>query len=129
MTSATVALLNVTDSYSARRIAEMIAEKLLSFDRIPYRFAIKHDTRPPKCLPCPVDYDWARKDRVGIETRDRNRARGWLIRAALHDFTISECDAKRVDIGRWESIEIVRRRAAFHQRTPEEKATDDDIPF
>lgn len=123
-------LLTVTDAFADRQVALMIADKLISYSKTEvYRFRINHDIRPPKCLPCPVVYDWASKDYVGIElSKNKMYARQWLTDAALHGYKIEEVDAKRKPTGgRAESIDIVRKRAEYHQRPKPEN--DDDIPF
>src|SRR6266704_2725346 len=82
-------LLEIRPETTDRQIALMIAAALLESERQPYCFAINHDIRPPKHKACPLDYDWALKDHVGIETQDRRKAERWLARAALKGYTIS----------------------------------------
>lgn len=125
------ALLAIKPDTTDDIIAMMIAESLIFYNRTAeFRYRINHDVRPPKCLACPLDYDWAQKGHVGIETISSVRARKWLTSAALHDYTIQECDAKRQPLlGDWmHSIEIARMRAERHQR-PKPEIDDDDIPF
>ena len=38
--------------------------------------------------PCPLPYHWSRKNIVGIATRDRDRARQWIIEAALAGYGV-----------------------------------------
>ncbi len=125
-------LLKIRPDVSDRRIAMMIAEALLELDRQPYCFTINHDVRPPKSVPCRVHYDWARKDRVGITTLDRERARRWLIRAALAGYTISQAQSKGREkhhpTGRSLSLTIARNRAEY-ERNLSKLDFNDDIPF
>ena len=118
-------LLEIKPETSDRRIASMIAEYMLETDRTPYVFAINHNVRPPKCLACPVHYDWAIKDRVGINTTDKEKARRWLIHAAMLGYIVDRYDDQTALTC---SIAIARRRAEIHQR-PKPKLDDDDIPF
>lgn len=101
----------------------MIADAMLESDRQPYWFSINHNPGPPKCLACPVDYDWVLKGRVGIKTPNRRRAHAWIMRAALHGYEIAREGGKPLTF----SLAIVRRRAHYHQ-TPKLE-NDDDIPF
>jgi hypothetical protein len=38
--------------------------------------------------PCPLPYDWQRKNVIGISTRDRDRARQWAIDATLAGYCV-----------------------------------------
>ena len=38
--------------------------------------------------PCPLPYDWTRTNIVGISTGDRERARQWIIEAALAGYSV-----------------------------------------
>lgn len=128
MKSSSEKLLDVTPGYAARHVALMISDKLIENAKTEmFRFRINHDVRPPKCLACPINYDWVLKDHVGIETKNKLRARVWLTNAALKGYIIDEVDHKHQPTGgRSESIDIVRKRAEYHQRS---KTDDDDIPF
>jgi hypothetical protein len=121
-------LLDVTPAFADRQVAMMIADRALEYGQ-PYRFAINHDTRPPKNLACPMEYDWALKDSVGIDTTDMPLARRWLTKALIRGYTISRVDERHHDMvpGFSSSLAIVRRRAESHQRPKLD--TDDDIPF
>jgi hypothetical protein len=90
-------------------IAQAIAEYLLSApprSRI-YCLGIAHDVRPytlpqterlrefgvtypesDPLRPCPVPFDWSRENTVGIETRDLERARRWVIDAAIAGYCV-----------------------------------------
>lgn len=113
----------ITDANSDRNVSEMIAAMMLEIDRKPYWYTINHDIRPPKNMACPLYYDYALKDRVGIKTLVRERARKWIARAALLGYTVAREGGKPLT----SSLEIARRRAANHQRPPLEN--DNDIPF
>lgn len=124
-------LFSVTASTTDAEVAALIADKLIFYARSEwYRYRINHDIRPPKCLACPVSYDWSVKDHVGIETTNKAHARKWLTDAALAGYRIEETDAKRKPLlGEWiESIDTARRRAEMFQR-PKPEFDDDDIPF
>lgn len=125
--SAAQKLLEVKPSTSVRQIAVMIAEMFMEATDAPYRFSINHDVRPPKCLACPFEYDWVLKDHVGIDTKNASFAKGWLMNAAMQGYVICRVDARHAGVGDWSSINIVRRRAYYHQLPKLE--TDDDIPF
>lgn len=138
--SAAQALLEVNLSTSNIMIASRIAAALLENDRQPYCFAINHDIRPPKCLACPLDYDWSLKDHVGIETQDRRKAEHWIEQAALKGYVISTAGVSghntavrcHQPYGLTYSIRKARERAEWHQSDLERKAKgdpDDDIPF
>lgn len=136
--SAAQKLLDIQSHASGQVVAIFIAEALLESDRQPYCFAINHDIRPPKCLACPLDYDWSLKDHVGIETQDRRKAEHWITQAAMKGYTVSMAGVSGHNVpsprhqpyGTAISIASARRRAEWHQRTPEQKKADDDsIPF
>jgi hypothetical protein len=88
-------------------IAEAIAECLVTTTGAPYILAVFHDVRPgtpkriarlekfvPGCTagerfgPCPVRYDWSRKNLVGVKTRDREVAKRWAIEATLLGYSV-----------------------------------------
>lgn len=121
-------LLNVTPEIADRQVAMMIADMMVHRAEPPYRFQINHDIRPPKCLACPVEYRWSVKDHVGIEMHNPGLMRMWLTSALLYGYKVEEVDGHRKPKGsRTESIDIVRKRAEYHQRPKSE--SDDDIPF
>lgn len=110
-------------------VARLIARAAIERDPMRFRFSINHDTRGPKYLACPLEYDWQRKDHVGIETGDRKKAEAWLVRAAALGYLISEVDSAHRETGPQFSIAIARRRAEYHQRPRPVLGDDDDIPF
>lgn len=125
-------LFGVTPAQSDQTVATLIADKLIFYARTEwYRYQINHDIRPPKCLACPLTYDWASKDKVGIATTNKAHARKWLTDAALLGYRIEEVDANHKPLlGEWiESIETARMRAERFQRPKLEFSDDDDIPF
>lgn len=120
-------LLEITSADDDLTVGRMIADAAMERERLPYRFSIDHDIRPPKNLACPLDYHWALKDKVGIHNGDRQWVRLWLIDAAMRGYVISEVDAKHHPCGLSWSIASARQRAEYHQRP---KGADDDyIPF
>jgi hypothetical protein len=123
-------LLLVTPTVPDTTVAMLIAAKLIFYATTEwYRYRINHDISPPKCLACPLAYDWASKGFVGIETTNKAHARQWLTDAALAGYKIEEVDAKRKPtLSRVESIDNVRKRAQFLQ-SRNSNAHDDDIPF
>jgi hypothetical protein len=44
--------------------------------------------------PCPLPYDWTRKNAVGISTKDRERARQWCIDAMLAGYDVHHRSSK-----------------------------------
>jgi hypothetical protein len=127
-------VLAITPAYSDRRVAELLAAKCLELTERPFRFAINHDIRPPKNLACPLHFDWAKKDRVGVEMLDKERMRKWLVSAALKGYTIQYVGADKEMLGFPHSMAIARRRAENHQAAEARKASGyvdngDDIPF
>jgi hypothetical protein len=72
-----------------RDVAALVALYMLESDRRPYHFSINHDIRPPAMKRCPLRFEWAIKDRVGIKTNIRAHAEKWIIEAALAGYTIS----------------------------------------
>ena len=116
-------LLEIEPDASDRKIATLIGDRMTENERVPYIFSIQHDIRPPKNLRCPVRYDWALKDRVGIHTTDKPTARRWITEACLHGFSVTSDGVYPLTF----SIAIARRRAEFHQHPP--VYDDGDIPF
>lgn len=143
--SAAQKLLDIQPHASDQAVAVFIAEALLESDRQPYCFAINHDIRPPKCLACPLEYDWSLKDHVGIETQDRRKAEHWITQAALKGYTVApagmsghnQAFPRHQQYGLTYNIANVRRRAEWHQGEETRRAAykaagkdmDDDIPF
>jgi|SRR5208283_632015 len=82
---------------------ETIAEIVAYSHRGTWHISIIHDTRPrelhkrarnpnycpsERIGPCPLPYDWIRKNVVGISTRDRDQARQWIIKATLAGYCV-----------------------------------------
>ena len=44
--------------------------------------------------PCPVPYDWHRRNIVGISTDDRNRAHAWIVAVMLKGYAVFYSDEK-----------------------------------
>lgn len=115
-------LRTVDATWSDQRVAECIADAMLEIERVPYWFSIDYNPKNKTLAPCSVDYDWALKGRVGINTNVRWRAKMWLIDAALAGYIIvREGQTNCLSL----SISRVRRMADI-ARQPE---SDDDIPF
>jgi hypothetical protein len=103
-----------------------------------YRLGIDHDVRAaacrkggPKTGACPVSYDWAHRDLVGIETRYKHVAVHWALTALHHGYTVRITDKNNVDAipGYNVSIEKCRRRAEYAARPRPTLDDDEDIPF
>lgn len=83
----------------------------------PRHFFIFHDMRtkarggsgPGFGQPCPVPYDWQRKNIIGISTDDRARAHAWIVAAMLKGYEVFYSSNKR-NGGSPGSIEHVRER-------------------
>jgi hypothetical protein len=122
-------LLKVTAAYSDNTVAALIADQLVCYAASEwYRFRVNHDISPPKCLACPLPYDWTMKGFVGIETTNKAHARQWLTDAALAGYKIEEVDAMRKPrYARARSIDEVRKHAQSYQA--QWSNNDDDIPF
>lgn len=119
--SATALIEQLKPDASADNVAALVARYMLENDRQPYWFSINHDIRPPAMKACPLEFDWAMKDRVGIKTRLHHRAKKWIIDAALLDYTVSsEGPGKALTM----SVARARRLAEIAQLPP-----DEDIPF
>ena len=81
-----------------------------------------HDVRLRSTAPpCPIEYDWRRKNTVGITTTDEGRARDWAIRAMLLGYAVFCCWGSRGNrwgfAGSQGSIEAWRK----HERELREK--------
>ena len=96
----------MTSDASDMEIAQAVADYLLA-NRPPHHLSIFHDVRPsaekqiarvrkhfPNYQPsqphgpCPLHYDWRRKNTVGISTRDESMARQWIIDAMLLGYAV-----------------------------------------
>lgn len=122
--SATKSIEQLKPDAPARDVAALVALYMLELDRQPYWFSINHDIRPPAMKRCPLEFDWAIKDRVGIKTRLQHRTKQWIIDAAMRGYTISSEGPGRVLTM---SIARARRLAEIAQRPRLDN--DDDIPF
>lgn len=122
---------HVDPEASDQAIAEVVADYLLAMFRRSrtYRLSIMHDVRPSASRrverwrkhlpdhqpveptgPCPLAYDWHRKNIVGISTRDRDRARQWAIEASLAGYCVyRDWSSQGGGSGRG-SIEHIRKR-------------------
>ena len=108
-----------------RAVAKLVALYLLESDRHPYWFSINHDIRPPAMKRCPIEFDWALGDHVGIKTNIRPRAEKWIIDDALAGYRVSrEGRPPALTL----SLAVARAGAAYAQR-PRVVYGDDDIPF
>jgi hypothetical protein len=128
MKSANQILLEIGPAVSDRTVAMMLADKCVALTDAPYRFAVRHDIRPPKNLACAVAYEWTRKDLCGVEWKSKPMIRKWLTDAFLYGYTVYQMNAQRtLVVGFSHSIAIARRRAALHQMPKVDN--DEDIPF
>jgi hypothetical protein len=80
-----------TDLVIAEAITDyLIAAALLQHPTI--RLAIIFDARKrSKEGPCPLPFDWRRKNTVGIKTSDREVARDWCMKALLLGYSAFQC--------------------------------------
>lgn len=116
------------DRASDEVIADIIADYLL-WSKPPYCLYIHHDVRvstqrkiermrkffpdiPVHSIVPRVPYDWARKNIVGISTRDRARARQWAIDAMLAGYAVFHGHGPKGRGGGWGrgSLAEVRER-------------------
>lgn len=96
---------------------------------------IDHDIRSvaarsgkPKTGACPVEYTWANRAYVGIDTKAQRYALDWARRALLQGYTVSRAHARtKQPDGLQYSLSRVRAIAKY-DATPRSE-TDDDIPF
>jgi hypothetical protein len=73
--------------------------------------SIFHDVRlRSRAGPCPLPYDWNRKNIVGVTTRDRVRARRWIISAMLAGYGVFYHMSRNSSGFGQGSIEAIRRR-------------------
>jgi hypothetical protein len=116
---------------SDETIAAIVADWLTTrTSQPPYRLGIFHDVRPSaernferskKYFPdrkpyqpygrCPLEFDWQRKNTVGINTLDRERARQWAIDAMLLGYAVFKYWGLRSGGGSSGSLAEVRERA------------------
>lgn len=120
-------LLDINDRTPDPDVARMLAVKVTEAERTPYIYGINHDTRGPKYLPCPFDYDWVLKDHVGILTMNRAQALKWIEAALCAGYIVERCDSGKHPDGPSVCMKRARERAAYHQQP--KGGPDDDIPF
>lgn len=60
--------------------------------------------------PSPVPYDWRHKNTIGITTKDRERARRWIIDAMLTGYGVVRLSSRHGAGGGNGSIEQIRKR-------------------
>ena len=102
------ALQEVNPDASDEAIAEILADYLTTpLGSRTFHLSIFHDVRPSslarmkrlrkydpgygshqRISPCPLPYDWSRKNTVGVSTRDRDRAQQWIIEATLAGYAV-----------------------------------------
>ncbi|MDO8874481.1 MAG: hypothetical protein Q8M24_15575 [Pseudolabrys sp.] len=88
----------ITSADSDEEVANLIADWYLLQTRDWPRFhlSIHHDVRTRArgfaCygfgIPCPLFYEWTRKNIVGISTSDRARARKWIVEAMCAGYAV-----------------------------------------
>lgn len=113
--------------------AELISEALTERERLPYRYWINHDVRAASCAKggprtgrCPVVYDWANRELVGISTSIKIEAQMWIKRALLAGYDVGFADANYKPIDVRYSLAGARTRAIAARMPPDD---DDSIPF
>lgn len=103
------AMASVDPDASDETIAAIVADYLVAqmSSRRAYHLGVGHDVRPSALRnveriwkfnphyqpcepvgPCSLPYDWTYKNVVGISTRDRERARRWIIEAQLAGYGV-----------------------------------------
>jgi hypothetical protein len=68
--------------------------------------------------PAPIPYDWTRKERIGISTRDPNRARAWILEAMRAGYGVVRCrrrDGAGIAMGLPESVRRRRRERIVYE--------------
>lgn len=120
-----------TDAPDSERAA-LIAESFTEKERLPYRFLIDHDIRSaacrkggPKTGRCPVRYDWAHKEHVGIETMSKIEAELWVKAALLSGYMVGYADKHYRLCDEYTSLSLSKRVAHFARVLND----DEDIPF
>ena len=125
---------DITEHWTDQRVADLLALAAVESERIPYCFVINHDVRGRDLKACPVPYDFDSKGHVGIETMDKEKARGWLAKAILLGYTATHAGPEerrrsglkpRQPYGDSYSVRRARERAEWKRRPDD----DDDIPF
>lgn len=79
--------------------------------------------------PCPLPYDWTRKNLVGVSTKDRERARQWCIDAMLAGYAVSHTSSKGRGGGSHGTIAQIqtrRREEIAQEKTRQESAANAD---
>lgn len=122
--SATTLIEQLKPDASDRDVAKLVALYMQESDRQPHWFSINHDIRPPAMKRCPIPFDWAVKDRVGIKTNIRSKAEVWIIEAALLGYTISR-EGRGPDL----TMSLARARTAATWAQMPQSEKDSDIPF
>lgn len=132
MTNHAAELKEIKPTVSNREVASHIALALVEHAPEVFYFSIDHDVRAaaarsgkPRTGRPPVDYTWANKGQIGLDTRSEGVALHWIIQALLAGYSVHRCDRNKAPTGISYSIARVRTTAEFHQRPN----TDDDIPF
>jgi hypothetical protein len=89
-------------------LSEQIADRLLEMwppGRRAYHLMVRHDRAP-----CSLSYDRKGKNHFFITTRDRARAKQWIIEASLAGSTVTRRVSGRSDVGyRYGSLAQLRQ--------------------
>jgi hypothetical protein len=140
MSSARFELDNVTKpSATDDEIIALAALALTENEPEVYRLGINHDVRAAACRTgkprtgaCPVEYDWAHRDMVGIETPHKHVAVHWAAMALRAGYTVRIVSKYHIDAipGYSASVDRCRNRIAYANRVRNGPGDeDDDIPF
>lgn len=117
-----------SDETIAGIVADYLLTKAVSGQRA--LLSIIHDVRPSSLLhlermreklgsrcnepgrigPCPLPHDWARMNVVGISTRDRDRARQWIVAATLAGYCVFYSSYRDGSGGGQGSLAAIRAR-------------------
>ena len=107
--AATDALARINARTTDREVAEKIAAYLMTMYPPPYLLSVIHDAWSKGAVrdyermrkkypdlydarepvgPCPLRFDWKRKNIFGIRKRDEETARAWIIDAAIRGYSV-----------------------------------------
>lgn len=137
MSSARFQLDNLTKpSATDEEIIALAALALIENEPEVYRLGIDHDVRAaacrsgkPKTGACPVEYDWAHRDMVGLETPHKHVAMHWIMMALRAGYTVCVTDKTRVAAIPGYSASVARCRKRIEYANRVRVDDDDDIPF
>jgi hypothetical protein len=117
-------------------IANVLADILMSAAFMPYRLGIDHDVSRErgtlKSGACLLQYDWRRKDTIGITAFNPGYARRWIMDALMFGYQVWRCKSEgplRDDECIAGPVSIKGERSRARYRSEAALLPDDDIPF